>query len=316
MLKKTLISGLLLTSSFVALSPVNAGSGFEDEGRTLVLSVKKLKSGYKNEGLIVQGKHLSMKSIGTPNFENPSLDKKMKLSASVNLDGDFNFSYTTPGGPGMKYNEETKEWEPDFYSCMPGETLFDLIVSPVSKKPIVGSTVEELSTPSSSYFSSPEIRISDNIILEKPKEGTSPSVPLVSAIIEEAQVPSSIPHSSPVLPAVALEIVELDTYGKLGLSLSQIRKGFEEGVLETNLGKFSITQAPYSGVSPNFDLVYDKDQKFFAYAQDGDFYVSHYISGGFGMKFNEETQMWEEDCTIPGGPAEEVFNLIIKKIQD
>jgi hypothetical protein len=313
-LKKTLISGLLLTSSFVALSPVNAGSGFEDEGRTLVLSVKKLKSGYKNEGLIVQGKHLSMKSIGTPNFENPSLDKKMKLSASVNLDGDFNFSYTTPGGPGMKYNEETKEWEPDFYSCMPGETLFDLIVSPVSKKPIVGSTVEELSTPSSSYFSSPEIRISDNIILEKPKEGASPSVPLVSAIIEEAQVPSSMPHSSPVLPVVALESVELDTYGGLGLSLRQLKKGFEAGVLETNLGKFSITQAPYSG-SPNFGLVYNDDQKFSAYAHDGIFCFSHYTPGGPSMKFNKETQKWEEDWETPG-PTEEVFNLIIKKIQD
>ena len=34
------------------------------------------------------------------------------------------------------------------------------------------------------------------------------------------------------------------------------------------------------------------------------------------MKYNEETQKWEEDLENPGGPTEEVFNLIIKKIQD
>jgi len=287
MLNKLALGGLLLTSSLALTSA--AVAGFEDNGDTLKISVRKLQSGSKYGEIFVQGKKCTVSNL-TPALWSSlqDLQKSDKLTASKNQ-GSFYFSHTQGGGFETKYNEETKQWEPDFEKPLPGMTIFNLKVTPLSEKP----TVETIETnnnvvPLTTTLSSLKLESKEEIKEEKPSISSSVTI-------------------SPV------EMVEFDYSGQnLVLTVEQLEKGFQEGKLVTNHGTFSV--APASQYASNtFTTIWDKKQKLTGYISGGQFYFSHMEGMGYEMKYNEETKQWEPDYTRPM-PGVEVFNLVVKKM--
>jgi len=285
MLNKFALGGLLLTSSLALTSAAMAG--FEDNGDTLNISVRKLQSGSKYGEIYVQGKKCTVSNL-TPALWSSLQDLKKddKLTASKNQ-GSFYFSHTQGGGFETKYNEETKQWEPDFEKPLPGMTIFNLKLTPLSEKPTV-ETIENNTNVVSLTTTLSSLKIDQEIKEEKPSISSSVTI-------------------SPV------ELVEFDYGRNLVLTAEQLEKGFLEGKLVTNHGTFSVAPS-HQYASNTFTMIWDKKQKFTGYVSGGQFHFSH-MEGGYEMKYNEETKEWELDYTRPT-PGIEIFNLVVKKMDN
>lgn len=283
MLNKFLLSGLLFTSSLALMSAANAG--FEDDGNTLRISVRKLKSGSKNGEISVQGTKCSVVNL-TPAFFNliGELGEKEKLVASKR-EGVFYFSRIIDGGFEMKKNLETQQLEPDYDKPLPGITIFDLAVKPLSGKTTVDSKSETVA---------PITTALSTMKLEEKKEEKKSSV---SSSVTVSQV----------------DMVEFGGYSGKDLVLTgeQLERGLQTGKLVTNYGTFSVAQAPHSYTS--FSMLYDKSRKFTGSESNGTFSFSHMEGGGPTLKQNLETQQWEYDYNNMM-PSTQVFSLIVKKI--
>jgi|GEM_PF-2677562 len=276
MLNKLALGGLLLTSSLALTSAVTAG--FEDDGNTLKVSVRKLKRGSKDGEIFVQGTKCAVSNLTPALWDSlQDLKKDDKLKAFKNQ-GSFYFSYTR-GGFESRYNEETKQWETDFEKPLPDVTVFNLKVTPLSDKTTV-ETIEANNNvvPLTTTLSSLKLEQKEELKEEKPSVSSSVTI-------------------SPV------EQVEFDDSGQsLVLTAAQLEKGLKEGKLVTNHGTFSV--APADQNAPNsFVKILDKQQKFTGYVSEGQFYF-HHSEYGFAMniKYNDETQTYgyQPDYTKPG----------------
>lgn len=266
MLSKFLLSGLLFTSSLTFMSVAMAG--FEDDGDTLKISVRKLKSGSKNGEIFVEGTKCSVSNLTQPSWGAlDGLEKGDKLKA-VKKDGSFYFAHIQDAGFPTKYNYSTEQWATGFNNPIK-RIIFDLKVTPLSEK----TTVE----------------FNDNVV---------PSTTIVSTSKLE-QKEEKVENKTPVLSSINLspvDMVEFDFFKNLVLTGKLLSKGLQMGKLVTNQGTFSVTNISYM-----LPVLYDS-VKFTAYASygsNGEFVLTQVTNSGYEMKLNPQTNQMEYDYTRP-----------------
>lgn len=256
-------------------------AGFEDDGDTLKVSVRKLKSGSKYGKIIVQETECSVSNL-TPALWSSLRDLKKddKLKA-VKKNGSFYFSLIQDADFPTKYNPSTDKWDTDSKPLK--SIIFDLKVTPPS-------TVDDVDSNTGSPLPMTQ--------------------PLASLKLEEVNEKApSVPSS-----VVATSVETVEWFGKkLVLTAEQLEKGFQEGKLVTNHGTFSVgSGSPYA--SNLFCMLRNNHLKFAADESEGQFNFFHMESGP-ERKYNPEIKALELDYKNLT-PEMEVLNLVVQKISD
>lgn len=133
------LATLFVTSSLAGKSL--ATEGFQQD--SLSLTAKTLEKGY-NLGLSDQyleledGTKLSVKasSYELPHFTSLPhyLQQGHRFTSYRDRDGKYHFNHVIGGGPGIRYNEETKNYDLDYGCISPGWNVFDLTVEVFSDR--------------------------------------------------------------------------------------------------------------------------------------------------------------------------------------
>lgn len=124
MLNKILLSGLLVTSSFVSLSSVKAMDNPKEE--QLTLSGRKLSYGLKYSEVNAKKKTFSVRAVDGK-AESQQIDKGKKFTAS-STNNIFTFVDYENGQGITRFNAKTSTWELIPEAHMPGQKLFELEV--------------------------------------------------------------------------------------------------------------------------------------------------------------------------------------------
>lgn len=121
------------------------------------------------------------------------------------------------------------------------------------------------------------------------------SNPLITMSVDDLVDPSSVPPVT--TPAPAAEAIELSLYN--------LKRGYLDGILETEFGKFSVTKSP--GSKLNFDYRGNEKNQFFhaRKSENGDYVFSQYLPNQSVMMFPGEPYVLE---TFE-------FSLILKPIK-